>query len=233
MGWRSCRLYFSENLCWNNMNISKFFFILFFPVLAFASLDDYYAQSFVDHFRERRFNESLELLEHWETSQPSHRDRILGMKAAVYLAMGDLEKSRTFMDECIQNLELENISDPLLNDIFQMYYRALENTPEDLPAPNGLARLCKHEQPKGIKLKYWFGVGQILVGMLALPFSAGTSTALILSGAAMVVDAASDALTNKENWERDLNERQRINPDFQNNSFLHRSPYAVPNAQLI
>ena len=74
-----------------------------------------------------------------------------------------------------------------------------------------------------MKLKYWFGVGQILVGVLAAPFSAGTSTALILSGAAMVVDAASDALNNKDNWERELNERQRLNPDIQRNSFFYDS----------
>jgi hypothetical protein len=86
-----------------------------------------------------------------------------------------------------------------------------------------MAFLCKQEQPGGVKLKYWFGVGQILVGVLAAPFSAGTSTALILSGTAMVVDAASDALNNQENWERELNDRQQMNPDLQKNSFYESS----------
>lgn len=83
------------------------------------------------------------------------------------------------------------------------------------------AWLCKQEQPSGLKLKYWFGVGQILVGVLAAPVSAGVSTALILSGTAMVVDAASDALNNKEIWERQLNERHWMNPDIQKNSFFY------------
>ena len=217
------------------MNLCNHLFILLvFPTVVFASFDDYYVQSFTDHFRERKFNESLQILDHWKVSQPSHGSRILGMRAAVYLAMGDLEKSKIFMNECIQNLETEKIVDPLLSYVIHMYYKVLENDPEDLSTSNALLlpRLCKHEQPKGIKLKYWFGVGQILVGVLAAPFSGGTSAALILSGTAMVVDAASDALNNQENWEKDLHERQRINPDIQNNSHLNGLPYVVPDGAL-
>ena len=77
-----------------------------------------------------------------------------------------------------------------------------------------------------------FGVGQILVGVLAAPFSAGTSTALILSGTAMVVDAASDALNNKENWERELNDRQRMNPDVQRNSIYSPSNF-TPKLEVV
>jgi hypothetical protein len=227
------RLHFSENVWWNVVNIFTYFLGLVFPIFAFASFDDYYAQSFSDHFREKKFNESLQLLDRWEISAPSHKDRILGMRAAVYLAMGDLENSRMFMDECIRNLGVEGASDPLLCSILQMYYKVLENPTGDLSAPNGSVRSCKHEQPKGVKLKYWFGVGQILVGVLALPFSAGTSAALILSGTATLVDAAADALNNEEAWENKLNERQRINPDIQENSFLRRSKNVVPIPQPI
>lgn len=197
----------------------RYLFILLFPVFAFTSFDDYYIQSFADHFQRGDFTESLEILERWETLQPPHGNRILGMKAAVYLAQGDLEKSKILMDECVKHFESNEISDPLLLGIITMYYKSLENTSENFLMPIGLFQLCKQGQPKGVKLKYWFGVGQIVVGVLAVPFSAGTSTSLILSGTAMVVDAASDAINNKENWERNLNERQRINPDIQNNSF--------------
>ncbi len=224
------------------MNLFKCIFVLLSPMFAFASPDNYYAQPFADSFREGRFNESLQLLERWEASQPSHRDRILGIKAAVYLAMGDLEKSRVLMEECVQNLGIENIADPVLRDIFLMYYKALESPEQNIPnsaiglqftsSQNRLVFPCKHEQPIGLKFKYWFGVGQILAGVLAAPFSAGTSLSLILSGTAIVADAAADALNNKENWERELDDRRRIDPDVQNNSFLNRLPHTAPNMQL-
>jgi hypothetical protein len=215
------------------MNFFRYFFILIVPVFAFASFEDSYFQSFICNFQEKKFDESLEILDYLERTQPTRRDRILGMKGAVYLAMGELEKSRMFMDECIQNLMTENVSDPLLDYIFQVYYKALEGSPENFPVFNGVALLCKQEQPSGVKLKYWFGIGQILVGILAAPFSGGASMTLVVSGVVTVVDAASDALNNTENWERELNDRQRINPDFQNNSFLNRIPYAMPEMELI
>jgi hypothetical protein len=99
-------------------------------------------------------------------------------------------------------------------------YNAIENIHGELSNSDPLAQICKQSQPKGVKLKYWFGVGQIVIGILAIPFSGGASSALILSGTATVVDAASDALNNQENWDRELNERQKIDPDIQNNSFL-------------
>ena len=40
-----------------------------------------------------------------------------------------------------------------------------------------------------------------------------------LSGVTLVVDAGADALNNKENWERDLNDRQKMDPDLRRNSF--------------
>lgn len=192
----------------------KLLSIFLFPTFIFASFDDYYIQAFSNHFRRGSFSESLEVLEHWEISQPTHRNRILGMKAAVYLARGDLEKSRTLMDQCVKNFKSDEISNPLLLGIIRMYYKSLEDVSENLSLTPIGGQSCKQEQPKGVKLKYWLGVGQILVGVLAAPFSSGTSTSLILSGTAMLVDAASDALNNKENWERELNERQRINPNI-------------------
>ena len=62
-------------------------------------------------------------------------------------------------------------------------------------------------------MKYWFGVAQIVAGCIAAPFSEGTSTALIMSGAAIVVSATSDSLNNMENWEQDLNRRQGMSPE--------------------
>ncbi|MGB7979087.1 MAG: hypothetical protein WCF19_08050 [Chlamydiales bacterium] len=120
----------------------------------------------------------------------------------------------------------------MMSFVLQVYHKALPASSVEQVGFIGMARLCKQEQPSGVKLKYWFGVGQILVGVLAAPFSAGTSTALILSGTAMVVDAASDALNNKENWERELNDRQRMNPDVQRNSIYSPSNF-TPKLEVV
>ena len=72
----------------------------------------------------------------------------------------------------------EELSDPMMSFVLQVYHKALPASSVEQVGFIGMARLCKQEQPSGVKLKYWFGVGQILVGVLAAPFSAGTSTAL-------------------------------------------------------
>jgi hypothetical protein len=208
-------------------------FVLFLPAIIFSYSDEDYIQSFAHSFQEGKFDEGLLILEEWELSQPLHRGRILGMKAAVYLSMGAREKSKAFMDECLQNLETESAPDPLLEDVIKMYYKALEETTTGLISTNALIGLCNFEQPTGVKLRYWFGIGQMLAGVLAAPFSLGASTALILSGGAMVIDAAADAIDNKHNWERDLDQRQRINPDFQNNSFLIPLSRTTQELQII
>lgn len=214
------------------MHLLRMFIFLLFPLFIFASpLSNRYAESFGHFFQQGDFLNSLQILDDWEVFEPEQKSRIMGMRAAVYLSVGKIEEGALLMDQFIHSLSAEELSDPMMNFALEVYYKAL-------PSPSGpsleqisfvgMARLCKQEQPSGVKLKYWFGVGQIFVGVLAAPFSAGTSTALILSGTAMVVDAASDALNNKENWERELNERQRMNPDIQQNSFF----YGPPNFNL-
>lgn len=202
------------------MHFLRLFVFLLFPLFMFASpLSGRYAESFMHSFQEGQFLESLQTLDAWEAFEPEQKSKITGMRAAIYLSTGDLERGSLLMDQFIHSLSAEELSDPMMSFVLQVYYKALPASSVAQVSFTGMARLCKQEQPSGVKLKYWFGVSQILVGVLAAPFSAGTSTALILSGTAMVVDAASDALNNKENWERDLNDRQRMNPDVQRNSF--------------
>lgn len=209
----------------------KFLLILFFPVFLLAYSDESYLQSFAESFQKGNFIKSLEILDEWEIFQPSHSNRILGMKAAVLLANGKTKESKSLMDECISNLDSDEISNPLFLEIIRVYYCSLEEFPNDLLVPISFFQLCKHEQPKGLKWKYWLGVGQIVVGILAVPISAGTSSTLIISGTAMVVDAATDALNNKECWEKDLNQRQRIKPeDFPpTNEYEKFPPYSSPS----
>jgi hypothetical protein len=202
------------------MRLLKFLVFFLFPLFVFgSSLSNQYAESFIYHFRAEKFPESLQILDEWEVFEPEQKNKIIGMKAAVYLSVGDFERGALLMDQFTRSLSIEELSDPMMKFVLQLYYKAFPSSSIEQISCQGIACLCKLEQPTGVKLKYWFGVGQILVGIVAAPFSVGTSTALILSGAAIVVDAASDALNNKENWERELNDRQRMNPDVQRNSF--------------
>lgn len=204
------------------MSFVKLIPFLLFPLFICASsLSTHYADSLMQRFQEGNFSESLHILEEWETFEPELSNKINGMRAAVYLSVGNFEKGRVFMDQFIQSLSPEECLDPLLGFVLELYYKAFPVFPIECVGVGGMVRLCHQEQPAGVKLKYWFGVGQVLVGILAAPFSAGTSLALVLSGAAMVVDASADALNNKESWERELNERQRTNPDVQRNSFFY------------
>lgn len=206
------------------MSVLRLFVFGLFPLFVSASsLSNQYVESFIRFFQEGELIESLQLLDEWEAFESEQKNKIMGMRAAIYLSKGDLNRGSLLMDQFIRTLSDEELSDPMMHFVLQVYYKAL---PSCSAAQNDFARmafLCKQEQPSGVKLKYWFGVGQILVGVLAAPFSAGTSAALILSGTAMVVDAASDALNNQENWERELNDRQQMNPDLQKNSFYDSS----------
>ncbi|HAB99765.1 MAG TPA: hypothetical protein DCE71_08090 [Parachlamydiales bacterium] len=77
------------------------------------------------------------------------------MKASVYLAMGDLKTSEEFMTKCIQNLDLEMTSNPSLEYMIELYYKALRSCPSDQIMPRSLAMRCKHpnhEQPIGVEV---------------------------------------------------------------------------------
>lgn len=204
------------------MNFFRLLFVLFFPLVIFSSpvnLNKSYAESLVGHFQQGDCKNSLQVLNEWESYAPELTVKITGIKAAVYLSMGDFQTGKTLMDQFIQDLSLEELSDPMMNFVLEIYYKTFVHSLVEVVAVQEIACLCKHEQPTGVKLRYWFGVGQILVGIIAAPFSGGASSTLIFSGIATVVDAAADALDNKASWEKELNDRQRMNPDVQRNSF--------------
>ncbi|MCB1109868.1 MAG: hypothetical protein KDK64_02715 [Chlamydiia bacterium] len=77
-----------------------------------------------------------------------------------------------------------------------------------------------------MKIKYWFGVAQIVAACVVAPFNPPVAGALAISGINTTVQAAGEALDNKENWERNLNERQNMNPDTMVPS--QRSSYLKP-----
>ena len=73
--------------------------------------------------------------------------------------------------------------------------------------------LCGGKQPKGVKVKYWFGIAQIVAAVVVAPFNPPAAGALALSGLNNTIQAAGDAMDNKEEWERNLNDRQHMGPD--------------------
>ena len=82
------------------------------------------------------------------------------MRAAVYFSKGDLEKGSLLMDKFIHSLSDEELLDPMMNFALQIYYKTRSVSVKPISLKN-MAHLCKLEQPSGVKLKYWFGVGQI------------------------------------------------------------------------
>ena len=64
-----------------------------------------------------------------------------------------------------------------------------------------------------MKVKYWFGIAQIVAACFVAPFNPPAAGALALSGINTTAQAAGEALDNKEQWKQNLNERQRMTPN--------------------
>jgi len=68
----------------------------------------------------------------------------------------------------------------------------------------------KFDQPKGVKIRYWVGVGQIIAGILTTPFSGGAGGTLIVLGIAATLSAAGEAMDNQDEWQKKLDRNERI-----------------------
>lgn len=196
--------------------IRSLFFLI--PVLLFGDSQDHLAK-FTQYFQQQQFREGLAVLDCWETEQPWHTGAISGMKAAVYLSLGRLEESKTMLEKAIPLLTLEGFSTDSLQFIEEMHKNAINFSYEEYPYVLQTSfrgadfYLCNCQQPTGVKFKYWFGAGEVLIGILAIPFSPPLAMTLISTGSAIFIDATADALDNKAAWERNLQDRQRISPD--------------------
>jgi len=151
------------------MRFMKLFVFFLFPLFVFASLQsNRYAESFVHYFQEGNFSESLRLLDEWEFLEPEERNKIIGMRAAIFLSTGDFEKGALFMDKFAQNLSTEELSNPMINFALRLYEKAfsvsLIEPFQEIPC------VCERGLPAGMQLKYGVGMGQVLVDILMLPF---------------------------------------------------------------
>lgn len=206
-------------------NFSYFLIMLISPFFLFANFENDYAKIVSESFQEQKFDRCLEILEEWQKEEPLRTGEVLGIKAAINLCLGKLEESKSLMDLSLKYLDQEKHQNPFFNSVLQMYYKIMDSGSNDLDyLSTTLVRLCaedqsKFAQPRGVKLRFWASVGQILAGVLLMPINPAAGGTLIFSGAVQLVDVTGDALDNKDEWERNLNERQRLNPGANKNFF--------------
>lgn len=191
--------------------------LLIFPFALFSITDTEYVTRFSDAFQTLQFDNALTVLDQWEKEQPWHLGTISGMKAATYLCKGDLVTSQSLMETSLTLLAFSGMSETQISFIKQFYDQAITCGTNDTPfisLGSGQVRLCSCPQPIGTKFKYWFGVGETLVGILVAPLNPPLGATLITTGLAIAIDAGADAWNNKEAWERDLQQRQQIGSDY-------------------
>ena len=196
-----------------------FFFLFLTPLFLTACVDSEYLREFSYSLQDQNYEECTRILSIWNRANPSVSAYAKGLEGAVSLAKGELEKSIQLIDESAIELMKQGVPEETIECILDWKEKAINFKEPSLNHVSLKSKspphvfLCKKQQPKGVKLKYWFGVAQIVAGCIAAPFSGGTSTALIMSGAAIVVSATSDSLNNMENWEQDLNRRQGMSTE--------------------
>lgn len=196
-------------------------FVIFIPIFLFpCGGDEYFAQLLAEKIREEKYDECFDIVEYWEKINPHLGNKALGIKAAIYFSKGDISQGSYFMSFFINGLSEEEKADPIMNFIIMSYNKGVAALLLSSSNKITCRQVSEYEQPPGVKTRYWLGVGQMLGGLALMPFNPVAGGSLFSSGAYMFVDAACDAWDNKTEFERNLQERQKANPDFQNNSFV-------------
>lgn len=198
--------------------MSKIFFLMLLPFLLFGRANDDIFTIFAKSLTEKNVEECHQVLDEWQSYEPTMGPTILALRASVLLLEGNIILSAKMMDEALSTLERTTLPIEAAEMIRNLYRQTLNfmSFDEMSASPCGLfgapILLCKVEQPTGVKLQYWFGVAQILTACVVAPFNPPVAGALALSGITTTIQASAQALDNKNEWERNLNERQRANP---------------------
>lgn len=207
------------------------FFFCSFGIAFSSEISSQYLEEISQVFLERKFENCFEILDQWEEEQPHLLGTIAGIRSAVYLSMGDLEGCLSLKDKAFSYLKSQGNSEDFLCLIENAYRLAFSSEILQLISSSRtipIFRLCKEDsQPTSIKLKYWFGVAEIVIGCLAMPFSPAIGTSLVISGMGVAIDASSDAIGNKEEWERRLREKSSLEEEFSKSSSQHNCPYLL------
>ncbi|EKE08347.1 MAG: hypothetical protein ACD_17C00217G0001 [uncultured bacterium] len=193
--------------------------LMLFPLFAFSfPIDEYFAETLSHKIQYRDFQGGLAIIEAWEQMHPDLGNRVLAMKASIYLSQGDLEKGGYYMSHFINCLSEMEKNEPLMAFVINSYHKGVLCTIFSFIENQATANLCGVEQPPGVKVRFWLGLGQILAGLALMPFNPPAGITLIGVGAPMLIDASCDALDNKAECERNLRERQNMNGEVQKNS---------------
>lgn len=193
--------------------------LMLFPLFAFSCpVDEYFAETLSNKIQYGDFQGGLEIIEAWEQMHSDLGNRVLAMKASIYISQGDLEKGGYYMSHFINSLSEMEKNEPLMAFVINSYYKGVLCTAFSFIGNQATAHLCGVEQPPGVKVKFWLGLAQTLAGLALMPFNPPAGIALIGVGAPMLIDASCDALDNKAEFERNLRERQSMNGEVQKNS---------------
>ncbi len=207
--------------------------ILILPSIVCASTNEEYSGLFAKKLEAYDVYGCRQVLEQWEDEKPEMKFIIDGLQASLVLVEGNLCESYEIMKDSLEVLEgsvLPSDKTAFIRDLYLQVWKF--NSHEDsqslsisnMVSLTGLY-LCdgeKVDQPTGLKLKYWFGIAQLVAACVVAPFNPPAAGALALSGLNTTVQAASEALDNKREWERNLDDRQRITPE---NPYGERSSY--------
>ena len=194
--------------------------LFFFPFLLFSQHSEYVAEQFSNAFQEENFSLCNEILSEWVFEGDLLSEEILALRASILIADGKIHQGKLLLQDALERLPSSPFLDSvktIIKDLAAQYIGLSFSTE---CSPNSIIRLCKDKQSKGVKVRYWFGVAQMVAGCIVAPFNPAAGGGLILTGLSTVVHAGADAIDNKEDWERKERERQQMNPKFQHSSFL-------------
>lgn len=201
------------------MKTLKYIMIVFiFPLVLCADINKEYSELFSKKLKVLDIIDCKNVLDDWERNVPLMHITIEGLRACLVLVEGNIWKSYSMMEDVLTELEGNHFSTEIADSIRDLYMKAWnffssEKSLISFTHEYAQILLCKNNQPKGVKVKYWFGVAQLVAACLVAPFNPPTAAALALSGLNTTAQAVGEALDNKDEWERNLTNRQRINPE--------------------
>jgi len=185
------------------------------------------AEQFADALNDSNFPKCEEVISQWEYTGELTQDEFQALRASVLLCKGEIEEGSLILRDALSTVSHSSLLDAIKKILIRSKGPCLEPAKSLNFTMDGLIKLCKShdkgdkvKQPRGVKLRYWFGVGQIVAGCIIAPFSGGLGGGLIATGVATVVDAGADAMDNKDAFEENLRNRQKMDPNFQKSSYL-------------
>lgn len=209
-----------------------------------------YIESFSASIMDEQFETCLEILEDWNEKQPWYAATILGLKSTIYLCLGEIDKSSILMRQSLSHLQEEGAPAEMLA-LIENIYASLTSFENNLLCSNvrhfdPRVLLCKEnkdaeqdkcEQPTGLKIRYWFGGGLMLVGLLITPISPKMGIGFITSGFEMTFQAGMEAMDNKSNWEKEARAKRKMEKELEAKQIGIETPYKrdifTPNFLII